>query len=289
MLGILRLAAGSLFLILTVLFFTAAAQQTNDSPEKDLQGEFAFTESARIGAEKESFVKNIKKDTKFFTPAENRFTSPKPAETAEPQATGGRSIYKHRRGAVEYNFEVGIAPLDPTHFTGEKTYNTTGRKLGTLNFRVGRVIGTAKGVTVTYLFGFTPLVVARANEVRNPAYVSPVVTPKIYPTMRETSYGIGATPANFRFTFLPDQRFKLFVQAGAGVLFFNKPLPIPESRRLQFTGDAGGGFLIHLANPKHFMTFGYKYFHISNGNIGGQRWNPGYNANIFYIGFSFFK
>jgi hypothetical protein len=285
MLGILRLAAGSLFLILTVLFFTVSAQQTKESAslKEDLQ-----SESTRTAIEKESF---IKKETGFFKPAENRLISPKSAapRADEPETPTERSVYRARRGAREYNFEVGIAPFDPTHFTGEKTYNTTGRKLGALNFRVGRVIGTPKSITVTYLFGFTPLVVARANEVRNPAYVSPTATPNVLPTKRETSYGFGATPANFRFTFFPGSRVKPFAQVGAGVLFFNKPMPIPESRRLQFTGDFGGGFIVHLMNPKQFMTFGYKYFHISNGNIGGKKWNPGYNANVFYIGFSFFK
>ena len=290
MLGILRLAAGSLFLILTVLFFTAAAQQTTNSPEKDLKSEAARTESIQTGTEKES---SVKKENGFFAPVENRFISSEPISNGageSPETTvNERSIYKHRRGAIEYNFEVGIAPTDPTHFTGEKTYNTTGRKLGTLNFRIGRVIGTTKGITFTYLFGFTPLVIARANEVKNPAYVSPIATPDVQPTKRETGYGFGVTPANFRFTFLPDKRVKPFAQVGAGLLFFNKPMPIPESRRLQFTGDFGGGFMVHLTNPKQFMTFGYKYFHISNGNIGGHQWNPGYNANVFYIGFSFFK
>ncbi|HEX8249995.1 MAG TPA: acyloxyacyl hydrolase [Pyrinomonadaceae bacterium] len=288
MLGILRLAAGSLFLILTVLFFTVAAQQKNDSLREVLPGESSLSESTRTMIEKESF---IKKETSFFKPPENHSVFPESAETVEPepQTTTERSVYRARRGAVEYNFEVGIAPFDPTHFTGEKTYNTTGRKLGTLNFRLGRVIGTPKSITVTYLFGFTPLVVARANEVRNPAYISPLATPGVPKTKRETSFGFGATPANFRFTFFPGSRVKPFAQVGAGVLYFNKPMPIPESRRLQFTGDFGGGFIVHLTNPKHFMIFGYKYFHISNGNIGGKKWNPGYNANVFYIGFSFFK
>jgi hypothetical protein len=301
MLDSLRLAAGSLFLILTVLFFTVAAQQpqqqTNDSLKKeDLTAVDSFNKddsTMRHLIESESL---IKKETGFFAPSRNSLISPKKNSESdeiqlppESQTSGERSVYRARRGAREYSFEVGIAPFDPTHFTGEKTYNTTGRKLGTLNFRIGRVIGTPKSITVTYLLGFTPLVVARANEVRNPAYVSPTVTPNVPRTKRETSYGFGMTPANFRFTFFPGSRVKPFAQVGAGVLFFNKSLPIPESRRFQFTGDFGGGFIVHLANPKQFMIFGYKYFHISNGNIGGKKWNPGYNANLFYIGFSVFK
>ncbi|HEY0048779.1 MAG TPA: acyloxyacyl hydrolase [Pyrinomonadaceae bacterium] len=288
MLGILRLAVGSLFLILTVLFFTVSAQQTNDSLKEDLQSETAFAESTRTVIEKESF---IKREARFFTPAENRLISPKSVETGadEPQASTERSVYRARRGAREYNFEIGVSPFEPTNFNGRKEFNTAGRKFGTIDFRIGRVLGTSKGITYTYFFGFSPLVVALKNEVRNPAYISPAATPNVYRTRRETSYAFGFTPANFRFTFFPGSRIKPYVQGGAGVLFFNKPIPIPESRRMQFMGDLGGGFIVHLKNPKQFLSFGYRYFHISNGNIGGKRWNPGYNANIFYIGFSFFK
>jgi len=107
--------------------------------------------------------------------------------------------------------------------------------------------------------------------------------------MRETTYGFGISPANFRFTFLPNRRIKPFLKLGAGFLYFNKPLPISESGHYQFMGDYGGGFMVHLKNSKQFLTFGYRYFHISNANIHGKINNPGYNANIFYVGFSFFK
>jgi hypothetical protein len=288
MLGILRLAAGSLFLILTVLFFTASAQETEDSPEKDLRGESALTESTETGAEKESF---IKRGIGFFTPAENRFTS-KPVETGEdePQATTDRSVYKHRRGEIEYNFELGIAPFAPTHFAGPEEYNRSGRKMATFDIRIARTIGTAKGVSYAYMIGVTPLVVALKNEVRNPAYISPTATPKVYPTIRETTYGFGISPANFRFTFLPNRRIKPFIKLGAGFLYFNKSLPIPVAGRYHFMGDWGGGLMVHSKkNPKRFLSFGYRYFHISNANIYGKENNPGYNANTFYIGFSFFK
>jgi hypothetical protein len=294
MLGILRLAVGSLFLILTVLFFTVAAQQqqqTGESRKEDLKDESFLNAPTQAARKNENLTRP---ETNFFAPDENLSNSTAEASATDDAETqtngsGGRSVYRARRGAREYNFEVGVSPFEPTNFNGRKEFNTAGRKFGTIDFRIGRVLGTSKGITYTYFFGISPLVVALKNEVRNPDYISPTATPNIYRTRRETSYAVGFTPANFRFTFFPGSRIKPYVQGGAGILFFNKPIPIPESRRMQFMGDLGGGFIVHLKNPNQFMTFGYRYFHISNGNIGGKRYNPGFNANIFYVGFSVFK
>lgn len=41
-----------------------------------------------------------------------------------------------------------------------------------------------------------------------------------------------------------------------------------------------------LAHEGNVDGFGYRYFHISNMNTGVI--NPGYNANVFYIGYSSF-
>lgn len=210
------------------------------------------------------------------------------AFSVSAQETAAPEDYKLRRGAREYNFEIGYSPFEPTHFTGEKEYNTAGRKLGTANIRFGRVVGTSKGVTFQYLFGVTPLVVSLKNEVLNKRFVSPTATPNEPRTRRETSYGAGVAPVNFRFSFLPKSRIKPYAQAGAGILIFNKSMPLPESRKLQFTGEFGGGIQIHKSKNKVF-TLGYRYFHISNGNFTEKKFNVGYNANVFYIGYSLFK
>lgn len=206
----------------------------------------------------------------------------------EDAAQERRRTYKLRRGSKEYFYEPGFAPFNPTKFAGPDEYDRTGRSMAMANFRFGRVLGTKKGVTYTYLFGFTPLVVAFGNEVKNPDYISNDSKAKTPRTMRETSYGAGVSPANFRFSFRPRSRIKPFVQVGAGVLFFNKSMPLPESRKLQFTGDFGGGLQIHTTG-NNVMTLGYRYFHISNGNLTPKVYNVGYNAQTFYIGYSLFR
>jgi hypothetical protein len=190
------------------------------------------------------------------------------------------------RGAKEYGVEFGFAPTQPIFFSGRKEYDTSGRKFLTASFRIGRVIGTKKGVTYEYFVEAIPVSFAFKNEVANPNYVSSAETPNEMPTVRETTYGFGIKPANFRFVFLPKRRLKPFAQVGAGFIFTKKPIPVPQSPNYNFIGDFGGG-VMYSVKPKQAISFGYKYFHISNMNIGEI--NPGYNANIFYIGYSFFS
>ncbi|HXH70020.1 MAG TPA: acyloxyacyl hydrolase [Pyrinomonadaceae bacterium] len=71
------------------------------------------------------------------------------------------------------------------------------------------------------------------------------------------------------------------------MLFTNKAIPVPRSKPFNLTGDFGGG-LMYMLSAKRAVNFGYKYFHISNGNIGGKINNPGFNANVFYVNYSFF-
>lgn len=195
--------------------------------------------------------------------------------------------YKLRRGDKEVNYEFGISPFNPSNFAGPKEFDVYGRHLYMGTFRFGRIVGTKRNVSYEYLLGVTPLAVFEKNEVVNTGYVSPTETPNIAPTRRETTYGIAFQPVNFKFIFLAKNRLKPFAQVGAGIMFTNKAVPVPRSTLFQLTGDFGGG-LMYMLSPKKAVSFGYKYFHISNGNINGKINNPGFNANVFYVNYSFF-
>ena len=207
--------------------------------------------------------------------------------SASDENTETRDDYKLRRGDKEFVVEQGISPFNPSNFAGPKEFNVYGRDLHLFTARFGRVIGTKKNVTFQYMFGFTPLAVFTKNEVVNPAYVSPTETPNVAPTMRETSYGAGIQPINFKFIFFAKNRLKPYAQVGAGILFTNKAVPVPRSTLFQATGDFGGG-LMYMLSEKRAVSLGYKYFHISNANINGKINNPGFNANVFYLNYSFF-
>lgn len=204
--------------------------------------------------------------------------------TQNSSDANNRKSYKLRRGEKELNVEIGYSPFQPTFFA-EKEYDTRGRSFALTTLRWGRVVGTAKHVTYEYQAGITPVALAFKNEVKNPAFQSAAATPNISPTVRQTTYGWAIEPAGFRFIFLPNHRLKPFAAAHAGFIFFKKPVPVPESTNYDFTGDFGGGLMYQVKRNKA-LTVGYKYYHISNMNIGAL--NPGYNANVFYVGYSFF-
>ena len=207
-------------------------------------------------------------------------------ERSEDDGPPERDNWKLERGAKELTFEFGFAPMQPTFFSGHKEYDTDGRKLALGSFRWGRVIGTTKGVTYEYLFEALPVAYAFQNEVRNPFYNPDGKSGKKFATVRENTYGAAIHPAGFRFVFLPKHRLKPFLQTSAGFIFTRKPIPVPESPTYNFSGDFGGGLMYSLGKQQT-INFGYRYFHISNMNIGEI--NPGYNANIFYIGYSSFS
>lgn len=243
--------------------------------------------SAQTKIESEIEKIDVKTNEKVFG-APNRFASEKspeknvssPAEQAAPAES-----WKLKRGAKELNIEIGYSPFQPTFLSGVKEYDTSGRSFGLLELRWGRVVGTAKRTTFEYQAGITPIALAFRNEVKNPAYQSATATPNTPSTVRETTYGFAFSPIGFRFIFLPDRRLKPFAAAHAGFIFFKKPVPVSGSTSYDFTGDFGGGLMYQIKENKA-INFGYKYYHISNMNIGEI--NPGYNANVFYVGYSFF-
>jgi opacity protein-like surface antigen len=196
-----------------------------------------------------------------------------------------RRSWKLKRGAKDISVEFAYAPMQPTFFSGRKEYDTDGRKFTMTSIRFGRVVGTAKRVTYQYLFEVIPVSFAVKNEVK--ARIPEGRDPERFTkTVRENTYGIGFEPAAFRFLFTPSRRLKPYAQAGAGFIFTSKPIPVPESPRYNFIGDFGGGLMYSLSE-RRTVNFGYRYFHISNMNIGEI--NPGYNANVFYVGYSLFS
>jgi opacity protein-like surface antigen len=280
--------SGVLFFISFVFIYSSSAQiiEKNNPPTEAKKPEiYSFAESRReINLGKNPFASPAEKNTKPF---ENRafgdLPVKEPSKKAEQDADQP-STYKLPRGVKEWNFEFGYSPFEPTHFAGEKEYNTAGRKLGVAVFRWGRVIGTSKGVTWQYLFEAVPFIISLKNEVTNPAYISETATPGVSPTRRETSYGVGLTPAAFRFYFLPNRRLKPYAQLGTGFIYMNKPQPLPNTTRFNFSGYFGGGLMYQL-KPNRAVTLSYRYFHLSNANV---TYNPGYNANVFALGYSFF-
>lgn len=266
-----RLALGSFLLFLLCFSGTIFAQKANK--------ETISQEPVKNSADNKNLKPNSKEAGETAEKAD--------ASPAEDKSEVIPENYRLQRGEKEFTWEMGVSPFNPSNFAGPKEYDVYGRHLYLTNFRLGRVIGTKGFVTYEYFFSATPLAIFTKNEVKNPKYISSQETPNVAPTIRQTTVGFGIQPVNFKFIFYPDKRLKPFAQVGAGILFTTKAVPVPVSKPFNFTGEFGGGFQ-YFATRRKAVTFGYKYFHISNGNIGGKINNPGFNANVFYIGYSFF-
>lgn len=272
---------GALIFIFCVFSFSSGAQTANSSRT------FGDDKNPQTRAIEKTFNETAKGENflpKFFPHNTQASGSDSPKSESSEKKSAPES-WKLQRGAKELNVEVGYSPFQPTFLSGVKEYDTSRRSFGMINLRWGRVVGTAKHVTYEYQAEITPIAVAFHNEVTNPAFQSTAATPNISPTKRQTTYGFAFAPAGFRFIFLPKSRSKPFAAAHAGFAFFRKPVPQPDTLTYDFTGDFGGGLMYQIKRNKA-ISFGYKYFHISNMNIG--KTNPGYNANVFYVGYSFF-
>lgn len=246
---------------------------------------FALTHiiSAQI-IESSTEIKPIEKSLSNFKQkdfsAEKKFLFQK----SNSDKTDEADNYQLRRGEKELNIEFGYSPFQPTFFA-EKEYDTSGRSFGMINLRWGRVIGTRKNVTYEYQIEVTPVALAFKNEVINPAFQNAPTTPDVPLTIRRTTYGVAVSPVGFRFLFKPKKRLKPFIAMHAGFIIFSNDTPLPDASAFNFAGDFGGG-LQYQIRRNQAISFGYKYFHISNISLG--KTNPGYNANVFYVGYSFF-
>lgn len=267
-------------MLLTLVFISKITAQT--APKDDFLNERNhISENSLKAAEKPNSFPIKNKPFNYF----NEVKSPVKDKEKNVEEPREEDDWNLRRGEKQWNVEAGFSPMQPTFLSGRKEYDTTGRKFGLLSVRWGRVIGTAKGVTYEYQVEVTPVAAAFKNEVANPEYVDRQTTPNIAPTIRETTYGFAVMPVGFRFLFMPKKRLKPFIATHAGFIFFKKPVPLPESTSYDFVGDFGGGLQYQIKRDRA-VSFGYRYYHISNINIGAM--NPGYNANVFYVGYSFF-
>ena len=77
-----------------------------------------------------------------------------------------------------------------------------------------------------------------------------------------------------------------FAQASGGFLYFGERVPDERGAQFNLTGDFGGG-VQWKTGARRAWTVGYRYHHVSNGYRADV--NPGFDSNLFYVGFSIFR
>ncbi len=178
-----------------------------------------------------------------------------------------------KKGTNELGFWAGGSFDSPTLMgTAED------RKYFTIGLRYGRVFATSKRVAYEYTVDFVPVAVV----------FQPDFAQAFSRSGASSVYGLGLSPIGFKVNFNRNSRFKPFLSTSGGFLYFKDPVPddIPGATRFNFTFDFGGGVQISTGE-RRAIILGYKFHHISNG--GRSQINPGLDANVIYVGYSFFK
>jgi hypothetical protein len=281
--------------ILLLLSGFAAAQSTIVDPSKVIKA----SEPTKVSIENKSFkgdtasgpFGDVVADMRI--PAEKLEVKPiepidEPTDEIVSEALKRRSMSSGKwvipDGATEYGVEIGFAPQIATWMSGPKYYDIEDRQHLVGSLRWGKILGTKGIVTFSWAIEIEPINIAFGNEVDNPRYLAGSVgEPR---RNREATFGLGINPASFRFIFFPKYRLRPQLGAGFGLVRHFKRVPTVEGTKFNFQVDfqIGGQYML---KENKALNFGYRYYHLSNMYL--FNFNPGYNVNMFFVGYSIFK
>ena len=197
-----------------------------------------------------------------------------------PDTTSENIPYTLKRGDNEFGFWGGVSFKATTIFAGLHKDEAADRKFVVAALRYCRTLAANNSVALQYTLDVIPLAVATG------VIVSRTTVGSVTTFRRETAYGAGLTPAALQLDFANGSKIHPFVHVNGGFLIFNKSVPIEDSGKFAFVGEAGTGVRI-FTSDRRAVTLGVRFHHISNGNTSGS--NRGLNQFIFYAGFSVFK
>jgi len=195
------------------------------------------------------------------------------AESAEAPGGQSRGVYGMERAANEYGVWGGGSFGSPT------LIGTTERvRLGLVAFRYARVLARGENLALKYTLDAVPVA-----SMSFPVFET---TAGVTREVRKTITGAGLSPVGFQLNFRRRERVQPFAQASGGFLYFGERVPDTRGAQFNFTGDFGGG-VQWKTGARRAWTVGYRYHHVSNGYRADV--NPGFDSNLFYVGFSIFR
>ena len=177
-------------------------------------------------------------------------------------------------GKNELTVWGGFAPAVRTFDTGGRTWDG---KLGIGALRYSRRFNNSDWINLKYTLDASVVVMNYPDKIVSGTTVTPT---------RETRYGFGIAPIGLQANFRPRKKVQPFIGLHLGFLPFTETTPNVTGKKLNFSTAGGGGIEYRLKNKKA-ITFGYNFYHISNASRGIE--NPGYDAQIFFVGYTFFS
>jgi hypothetical protein len=184
-----------------------------------------------------------------------------------------RGVYGMERAANEYGVWGGGS------FSSPSLLGSTERtRLGLVAFRYARVLARGDNMALKYTLDAVPVATL--------SFPSFEASGAGFREVRKTITGAGLAPVGFQVNFRRRERVQPFAQASGGFLYFGERVPTASGAQFNFTGDFGGG-VQWKTGARRAWTVGYRYHHVSNGYRADV--NPGFDSNLFYVGFSIFK
>ena len=215
----------------------------------------------------------------------------------------GPGINPLLRGTDRITVSGGWSFTSPTQIG-----STEQATFGQITVRYGRILAANEHLALEYTFDGIPLAVSSAPDF-NVSLISTEHPLFRVEKTRRTIYGFGLSPVGFQLYFRPQDRLRPFVSTSGGFLFFKDAapkfrsasfhpnanfangsvfqggLPRTNDEHFNYAFDFGGGIQVPTSQRQAFI-FGYKYHHFSNMSRSIPN-NPGFDAHIFYTGYSF--
>jgi hypothetical protein len=175
--------------------------------------------------------------------------------------------------------------FDSPHLIGV----TSERQLGLLAVHYARTLWENHSVSLQYTIDILPLELVLQPKITNVIFTTPPPHNTFVPGPREFVYSGGISPIGLKMNFLRRHRLQPFVASTAGFIASVKPVPIdvPGGTQFNFQFDFQAGFQRYNSSRTRAWTLGYKLLHISNANRADL--NPGMDANVIFLGYSFFR
>lgn len=186
-------------------------------------------------------------------------------------------------GKNEWSVWGGFSPDSNTAIAA--TGRTPDARFGIVAVRYARRFNFSDSFNVKYTADIVPLTVVNSPDISSISLACPTCLPVPIIT-RPTRYGFGGSPLGGQVNFRPKKKYQPFIGASGGMLYMNERTPTLGGTKFQWTADIGAGVEIRLKDKKAF-SLGYKYYHVSNGGRGNN--NPGFDHNLFYVGYTFFS
>lgn len=153
-----------------------------------------------------------------------------------------------------------------------------GARFGLVGLQFGRILATEDHIAVRYTADFIPAAVLAYPPLPSRSGNEEAIAPTASPI-----YGVGAAPVGLQFVYRTDRPVQPFFGGSGGLMYFPAPIPDARGRKLNYTFDVSAG-VRWVLGAHRVLTIGYRFHHLSNGFRGEI--NPGFDANIFFLGLS---